>query len=176
MNNDIKKLIRELVEEELAEVSSSGAAGPFNTPFAFRGNSAGGKAKAKTNATQAGMEIIKGQEETADNVGDPDERVVSYGDKAAGALKKPSKEKVVQESRYTDLKLAEGHPRQKIGTAIREISRQLSEIDKVVSMSSRLKTESGLSGGNLWKGTMKSLTKLESKLNTIGAKLRELKA
>ena len=175
-NSALKQLIRELVEEELAEVSTSANAGPFMTKHAFRGNSAEGKAKAKKIASQAGYEPVEKTQEKADDEGNPDERVVSYGDKGKGGLKKPVKEKVVQENRYTDLKIAEGSPAKKIGEAISEINRQISEIDRVISLNSRLKRESGLEGTRLYKNTIKNITRLESKLQNLSAKLRELKA
>lgn len=99
MNSSFRKLIKELVEEELSEVSTSGAAGPYNTPFAFRGNTSDGKAKAKKIASQAGMEPVKGKDDKADEIGDEKKKVVPYGKKGTGALKKPSKDKVVQETK-----------------------------------------------------------------------------
>lgn len=175
-NSALKKLIRELVEEELAEISTTANAGPYMTKFAFRGNSAEGKAKAKKIASQAGYEPIEKKPEVADKEGDPEERVVSYGEKGKGALKKPKKEEIVQENRYTELKGAEGTPTRKIAEAVREINRQISEIDRIVSLNARLKRESGLDGSNLYKNTVKSITRLESKLQNLSIKLRELKA
>jgi hypothetical protein len=240
-NSALKKLIRELVEEELAEISTSANAGPYNTPFAFRGNSAEGKAKARKNATQAGMLVVRGREEKADDAGEQSVETVPFGEKGAGALKKPkaepkpkieestsvedriknkeerlrkleqskskmwqgskkyddtintirvlkqqiadlkkekssSKTEVVQENRYAELKAADGSPTRKIAEAVREINRQISEIDRVVTLNSRLKKESGLDGSSLYKNTVKSITRLESKLQHLSAKLRELKA
>jgi chromosome segregation ATPase len=298
-NSALHKLIRELVEEEIAEVSTSANSGFYNIPFAFRGNSAEGKAKAKKNATQAGYEPVNKTPEPADKDGDSEERVVSYGDKGKGGLKKPKDEpspkieenkaledrlkqkedkikqaekalrkykdspskkadvednikklkaniatikrelskknehmefqtedwdsrdhdkstdkkkdvddrirfwqnekstaktekqkqkadeklkfwqnekSAMNENRYTALKTAEGTPTRKIAEAVREINRQISEIDRVLTLNSRLKRESGLEGGNLYKNTVKSITRLESKLQHLSAKLRELKA
>jgi hypothetical protein len=96
--NLLKRLIRELVDEELKEVSTSDGAGPYNTPYAFRGNTADGKAKAKKIAGQAGMEPVKGREVgKADDAGPQDSKPVKFGEASAGALKSPKKEKVVQE-------------------------------------------------------------------------------
>lgn len=54
----LRKLIRELIEEELDEVTTSAATPGFQTPNAFRGSSDAGKEKAKKNATQAGYTIV----------------------------------------------------------------------------------------------------------------------
>jgi hypothetical protein len=179
MSDALRKLIRELVEEELDEVTSSGAAGPYNTPFAFRGNTADGKAKAKKNATQAGMTLVDKSQEKADDAGEQSVETVPFGDKGAGALKKPKAEpkpKIEESSRYNEFKMQEGTPSQKIGKAIREINRQISEVDRVLRMNERLKTESGINGEQLWKSTARGLTKLEGRMNTLSARIRNLKA
>lgn len=179
MSDVLRKLIRELVEEELEEVTSSGAAGPYNTPFAFRGNTADGKAKAKKIASQAGMTPVEKTAEKADDAGEQTQDAVSFGEKGAGALKKPKAEpkpKIEEASRYNEFKIAEGTTSQKIGKAIREINRQISEVDRVLRMNERLKTESGMNGEQLWKSTARGLTKLEGRMNTLSARIRNLKA
>lgn len=188
MSNNIRSLIRSLVEEaleeqeikvkvkvkddgtegdELEETTSSGAAGPFNTPFAFRGNSKAGKEKQKKNATQAGYQLVKGKEDKADPEGDPEERSVQFG---KGTVKKP-----INELKYQDFKKAEGLPRQKIGRAMKEINRQLYEIARIVNQTSKLKTEMGVENAHLWKSTVEGLVKLEARLNTIASKIQEFK-
>lgn len=176
MSDALRKLIRELVEQELEEVSTSGNAGPYNTPYAFRGNSAAGKEKAKKNAHQAGYEMVDKKQDKADDDGEQSVETVPFGEKGAGALKKPKKEEVVQENRYTEYKMSEGAPAQKIGKAIREINRQISEVDRMLRMNERLKKESGVAGDQLWKSTARGLAKLESRMNTLSARIRNLKA
>lgn len=176
MSDALRKLIRELVEQELEEVSTSGNAGPYNTPFAFRGNSAAGKEKAKKNSENSGHTLVDKTQEKADEAGPQNNDPVSFGEKGAGALKKPKKEEVVQENRYTEYKMSEGSTSQKIGKAIREINRQISEVDRMLRMNERLKKESGVSGDQLWKSTARGLTKLESRMNTLSARIRNLKA
>lgn len=314
MSDTLRKLIRELVEEELVEVTASGDAGHYSTPFAFRGNSAEGKAKSKKISTVAtGYEPVEKTQEKADEAGPQDNDKVSFGKEAPGGLKKPAKPKIVQETdfskkyknighmvntsadtddsdddksdyttavskkpgdtwktksgktatkqsngdikysesvqeaghyadngkidyddgtekdwvvvfrglddpskaekttnikasnknkardvwkkkytnsslvsiklkeavnenRYTEFKMSEGTPSQKIGKAIREINRQIGEVDRVLRMNERLKKESGTDSGQLWKSTARGLTRLESKLNTISTRIRNLKA
>jgi hypothetical protein len=285
MNESFKKLIQELVEEELTETSSTSNVAPYNTPFAFRGNSAAGKAKQKKNATQAGYEVVTGREDTADDRGTQEVETVPYGD---GKIKKPVNEnkedrirdlkekcqKLIAEKNtppvpssarkleidkqlasmrseieklqrsknesisgqeyfsdrlsqvdkmlsdlqkkpqktaadraresnlrnrkselqkkkqdahvsykseqisegYADFKAGDGTPRQKIGMAIREINKQINEINRMVKMSSRLKRESNLDSGAMWKSTMTSLNMLESKMNVLASRIRELKS
>lgn len=95
----LKEILNQLVEEELNETSTSSDAGFYNIPAAFRGNSAEGKAKAKKIASQAGYEPVKGAEEKADDMGDPEERVVQYGE---GKKKKPVVEDVSSQEYWTN--------------------------------------------------------------------------
>jgi hypothetical protein len=92
------------------------------------------------------------------------------------SAQRTTSESIVSENRYVTYKMAEGTPRQKIGRAIREINAQLSELDRVVRMNARLKTETNLQSGEMWKSTAKGLAKLEGKLVSIANRLRELKA
>lgn len=101
MSDTLRKIIRELIEEELEldETTSSGAAGPYNTPFAFRGNAAAGKEKAKKNSTVAtGYTMVDKTQEKADEAGPQDNDPVEFGEKGKGGLKAPKKEKVIQEA------------------------------------------------------------------------------
>lgn len=246
MSETLRRIIREVIIEELEldETTSSGAAGPYNTPFAFRGNSAEGKAKAKKNSTVAtGYDLVDKTQEKADEAGPQNNDTVEFGEKGKtpSELKAPKKEEVVQEStisisdkikeqekkladakklhaarvkvgtdklaphgtikkiedriaqmkkskqykaesivaesKYSDFKTAEGTPRRKIGEAIREINKQIHEVDRTLRMSERLKKEDGSGpNGQLWKSTAKALTTLEGRLNTISTRIRNLKA
>jgi hypothetical protein len=267
MSDMLRKLIKELIDEELDETTSSAAAGPYNTPFAFRGNSAEGKAKQKKNSNQAGYEMVKGETDKADPAPEQKKNVVTFGEAAINefgdkkkcrhcqnktiakdgicsdcrmkdfgkdyksAMKEDSNlpspseknaegkpkhqcktcdkmiaadrthcsecaysayeydnhrdghdkdedgryDESVNENRYTDFRTSEGHPRQKIGKAIREINKQLHEIDGIMKMNARLKKESGLNNDQLWKSTVRGLSVLEGRLNTLATRIREMK-
>lgn len=58
METSLRKLIRELAQEELEEVSSSGATPGYQSPHAFRGDGEAGIRKARKNASQAGYSIV----------------------------------------------------------------------------------------------------------------------
>ena len=253
MSEMLRKIIRELIEEELDldETTSSGAAGPYNTPYAFRGNAPAGKKKAEKNSTVAtGYELVDDVQDKADDAGPQNNEPVLFGKKGVSGLTTPKNDKdkviqeaasdaikkqqekirnlkserdekkreatgidaagkiavsyrkkiekaekrlatlkaaskkneskkiesVVTESKYDEFKMAEGSSRKKIGEAIREISRQISEVDRTLRMSERLKTEEGGLGGQLWKSTAKALTKLEGRMNVMSTRIRNLKA
>lgn len=80
----------------------------------------------------------------------------------------------VYENRWVDLKKAEGSPNKKIGEGIRNIRRQIQEIEKFVEWYSKIKSESGLSSDSLWKRTNKHLTVIRERLNKLSQKLTNL--
>lgn len=136
--------------DKVDEESSSGAAGAYSTPNAFVGS--------------------KGRKPTRKGVDSKDFTPVKFGE---GAKMQPTG---VNESRYNEYRMAEGHPRQKIGKAIREINSRLTEIDKLVRMNARLKNESNLQSNEMWKSTARGLATLEGRLISIANRIREFKA
>jgi hypothetical protein len=65
--DEFRRLIRELVEEELEEMTGTGAVAGFYTPFAFQGTKAANKAKRRQTASQAGYTIADESGEEEDN-------------------------------------------------------------------------------------------------------------
>jgi hypothetical protein len=66
-------------------------------------------------------------------------------------------------------------PRQKIGVTIREINTMLIDIEKLVGVSSKFKSEVSVSNESYWKTTTRYLDKLDAKLQRISEKVRELR-
>ena len=66
-------------------------------------------------------------------------------------------------------------PKQKIGRAISEINKQMTEVEKVVKRTQRLKNESGTANGELWNRTNKSLMKIESRMHRISQTIRKMR-
>lgn len=165
--NNLRKLIRELVEEELSEVTTTGDIAGYQTPYAFAGKN---KSKRKKSAEQSGYTL-------ADGMGD--EQSDSTEDNEPLIVRKKMGENKVSEAvtHYHEFKSdATSTPRQKIGRSIREINQQLSEIEKTVHMCSRLKTEIGVEGTELWKRTQRHLGKIEERINRVASKIRDIKA
>lgn len=149
--NNLRKTIREILNKELEEVSVSSGAGGYETPNAFAPNTSSGKSRRKKIATVAGYTLASGNDD----------------------------EDGLQEatSRYRQFKSDESAtPKQKIGKAISEINRQLTELAKVVEMSAKLKTETNTESSGLWKRTGKHLSRMENKILEISQRIRELKS
>jgi len=151
----LRQYIREILQQELDEISTSDGAGAYLTPMAFRGNKQSNVAKMKHTATQLGYKLTP--RGTAD-------------------LTKTADNLVEGKVRYHEYKKDDSvSTHQKIAKAISELNRSLNEADRVLNMNTRLKNESGITSEQLWKRTQQGLIKLESKLITIAGKIRELR-
>lgn len=149
----LRKLVQEMITEELQkeldEVSTSAAAGPYLTPNAF---------------TKKGSEtaVVKKK----------------LGWTPDHTLAEEETERVDEaRSKYNTYKMDDSATTpQKIGRAITEINRRLNEIDDLLEMNARLKTEQNLGSTGLWKRTMKHLTRMENKILRMSQRLKELKS
>ena len=153
-----RKLVRELVRQELDEANSTASVGgQYNTPHAFAGSNKKGKKKGK-----AGYE--GGHTEPTDGTGhfianDP----------------KLRKESVVNEGRYHAWRNDESlSPKQKIGLAMRETRDNLTELERVVRYNVKLKNEMKVDSRDYWKNTHKALSKISERLVKLANKVGQL--
>ena len=153
-----RKLVRELVRQELDEANSTASVGgQYNTPHAFAGSNKKGKKKGK-----AGYE--GGHTEPTDGTGhfiadDP----------------KLRKESVVNEGRYHAWRNDESlSPKQKIGLAMRETRDNLTELERVVRYNVKLKNELKVDSRDYWKNTHKALSKISERLVKLANKVGQL--
>ena len=147
----------EAEQDELKEMNTTANADGYQTPYAF--------------------DVDASEEEHAKNIKDKAE-VFDY--------------KSTRNEGNNTLKLSEGisegkslyhiyrdhpdmKPHQKIGVTIREINKMLTEVEKLVRVSSRYKNEIDVGGGSYWKTTKRYLTRLEEKLERITDKVREIR-
>jgi hypothetical protein len=80
----------------------------------------------------------------------------------------------VNENRWHELRKSEGTPKQKIGVGIRNINKQLSEMESFLKWYGRIKKESGMKTEDQWKRTQKHLYKIRERLNRISTSISEL--
>ena len=151
MDDRLRKIVEEIIKQELEEISASGAAGAYDTPNAFAKDGKENKALIRKRLGNSEYTIVNEKDES--------NRV----DEAR--------------SKYDLYKMDEsGTVPQKIGRAITEINRRLNEIDGLLEMNERLKTENNLGSTGLWKRTMKHLTRMENKILRMSQRLKELKS
>ena len=87
---------------------------------------------------------------------------------------KKKRKKDLNEVSYRDFKLnTESSPRQKIARGIRQVSKMIKEIEKIVSHNFRLKTELDMNSGTFLKSTNKQVHELGARLKQLENKLRE---
>lgn len=132
--SDLKKIIAEVLDECLAEISTSGGAGAYNTPYAFSKNG-----KQRLSIVRRGLP--KGYTIAEDED-------VSVDD-AIGT------EKITEaRSRYGRFKeSAEMKNHAKISYGLLEAKKALREVNFLVSICERLKTECNIDSTALWKRT-----------------------
>ena len=154
----IRKLVRELVRQELDEANSTASVGgSYNTPHAFGGSNKKGKGKGKAGYTG-------GHDEPTDGTGhfiadDP----------------KLRKESVVNEGRYHAWRNDDSKtPKQKIGMAMRETRDNLTELERMVNYNVKLKNELKVDSRDYWKNTHKALSKISERLVKLANKVGQL--
>lgn len=105
-----------------------------------------------------------------DGTDEDDEPNDAYVDK----LNQSTGYKRVDENRWHELRKSEGTPKQKIGVGIRNINKQLSEMEQFLKWYGRIKKESGMKTEDQWKRTKKHLFKIRERLNRIATSISEL--
>jgi hypothetical protein len=143
----LRKYIRELIKQELAEASVTGnidgGEGPPKTPAAFR-------KKNSKKIKKAGYEN-----------GHKNPAVFGYTK--------------VTEGKYHDYRNDESlTPKQKIGYSMREVRDKLNELDKLVKMNVRLKNEIGVDSTSYWKRTHTAMKKISERLVKLANKVGQL--
>lgn len=77
-------------------------------------------------------------------------------------------------NRRVELRKGEGTPNQKLGVGIREVRKQLSEIEKFLRWYKEIKTESDMGSDQYWKRTQTHLMKIKERVVNIAKSIKEL--
>ena len=196
----LKEIIRELIRQELEEVSVTGAIdggeGPPKTPFAFSGKRKKDKKKRDSIAKQSGYTMeakfhvkVRGLGSVivdASGKGEAKmivakqlkkrkdiESVTRVGVSKAKQIDK--KLESVNEGRYHDYRNDESlTPRQKIGRSMMEVRDTLKTLESIVGMNIRLKNEIGVDSTSYWKRTHVAMKKISERLVKLANKVGQL--
>ena len=154
----LRKLVRQAIEEELNEMTTTGNVAGYNTPMAFQGNNTKNKARKKGISTQLGMQLTpRGQQDM---------------NRGADKLEHLEEGKV----RYHEYKKDESaSPHKKIAKAISEVNKNIQEMERVLHMNTRLQKESGIASEKLYRRTQEGLIKLEARLLHLAGKVRDIR-
>lgn len=176
----IKEIIREIIsEEELEEMSVSGDAGAYSTPFAFKGKKKGDNVATKTSVSQG---------YTKAPVGLPkDSKVFDYKQitgkkpktyKMYETIDKIVKEGLLNEGTYSKFKneVKLRSKNEQLHKAIKEVKRKLMEIDRIVEYTSMMKQElsEGEEGLKYWKTTEANVSRISEMVNNLNTKIQNL--
>jgi hypothetical protein len=196
MENKLREIIRTLVkeiqsEDELEEMTGTGAVAGYNTPAAF---SKPGQTAKKNNrlAKVTGGTVVDDLEEAKikENIGVLDLKPEKLKPTATPSNKEDEKDEElgtlsgmevaedglnnISENRWLELKREDASPQKKIAVGLRSVKSQLSEIEKFVNWYSRLKTESNLDRTGYYKRTYGNLNSIKERLNKIAEKIHSM--
>jgi hypothetical protein len=172
---DLKEYIKSLVSEMLEEESSTASVPGYLTPNAF--SPKGQKTNAATKQAQkSGWKLAGGMPK--------DSKVYDYkelwkGKKSAmnETLLDIIEKELINEVTYGKFKKDVKHrtKSEQLHKAIREVKRKLSEIDRIVEYTSRMKQELSEDGGiNYWKATQKNVATISEMVNQLNNKIKNL--
>lgn len=163
--DNLKSLIKEIIDEVIEEMTSTGAVAGYNTPAAFRGHASKKKAAERS---MPGGKVVDDESEADDTtIGETNERLPMV--RRGG--------EVMEEGRgryrnFKDSDLMKNHA--KISYGIREAKKILREVDFLVGICERLKTEGGIPTDSLWKRTQPDLKEIHSQLKEIAKRLNRI--
>jgi len=172
---DLKEYIKQLVQQELDEMSVSGDAGSYLTPNAF--SPKGQKTNAATaQAMRSGWTKASGMPKKS--------KVLDYKELWKGKKSTMNEtllniidQELLNEVTYGKFKKDVKHrtKSEQLHKAIREVKRKLQEIDRIVEYTSRMKQELSEDGGiNYWKATQKNVATISEMINQLNNKIKNL--
>ena len=140
-------------DEDLEEISTTGGLdggeGPPRTPYAFSGDTKDDEEKRKRNAMSSTGYTIVGEAKT------------KLGE--------------IYDSNYKSYKRDESlNSKQKVNGSIREISKRLLQIERIINRNIKLKKESGVNTTRYWKSTRRTMGKVSERMIRVARRLREL--
>ena len=184
-------------ELKVDEMSTSAAAGPYNTPFAF-GKGEDEKTKGKRQADLTGYTVVnEGLYYVGYNKGRGQGKGVfkdsysSYKD-AKKEVEKLEKQRggsynmvayyvsdkdgnfVINENRWLELKRDESTAQSKIGRGISNINKQLAEMERFLNWYGKIKNESGVDNKTYWKRTNSHIYSIKERLLKLDQKIRQI--
>ena len=159
---DAKEILRELVEEVIEEMTSTGAVAGYQTPAAFRGH----KSKKKSAEYSMPGGKVVGKEDTDDTTVGEGETLTLRRD--IGIMEGRSRYRNFKDS---DMMRNES----KINLAVQETKKMLREINFLLSLTERLKTESGISKNNYLSRTIPNLAEIGRQIKEIANRINRIR-
>jgi hypothetical protein len=159
--NDAKKIIRELVEEVIEEMTSTGAVAGYQTPAAFRGH----KSKKKTAERSMPGGKVVGKEDTDDTTVGEGETLTLRRD--IGIMEGRSRYR-----NFKDSDMMKNHA--KISYGINQAKKMLNEVEYLLNICERLKTEANVPATSLWARTQPDMKEIHGRLKEIAKRINRM--
>ena len=177
---ELAEYIKKLVQKELDEMSVSGDAGVYSTPYAFAKKGQKTNAAVKTAQSQ-GMKLAPTGMPSDSKVKDY-KAIWKSAEKPTYKMYKESLLDIIEKEMINEVTYGKFKKDVKFRTkseqlhkAIREVKRKLSEIDRIVEYTSRMKQELSEDGGiNYWKATQKNVATISEMVNQLNNKIKNL--
>jgi hypothetical protein len=158
MGKSASDIIKEIVEEILGEMTSTGAAAGYMTPNAFRGKKSKNSAAARS---MPGGKVVGAEDESDDTT--------------VGEERLPIMKRTIGENRYRNFKKNESmKSHSKVCYGIREAKKMLREVEFLMNIVERLKSEDGVDNSQLWKRTQSDLAEITQRSKDIANRVRRI--
>lgn len=178
---DLKAYIKELVQQELDEMSVSGDAGAYSTPFAFAKKGQGANAATKQ-AEKSGWKLAPTGMPSDSKIKDY-KAIWKSAEKPKYKMYKESLQDIIEKELLNEVTYNKFKKEVKFRTkseqlhkAIREVKKKLAEIDRIVEYTSRMKQElsEGEDGIKYWKATQKNVATIAEMVSHLNNKIKNL--
>jgi hypothetical protein len=180
---DIKELIKQLVRDVLDEESTSGDAGPYSTPFAFAKKGQKTNVATKTAVSQGYTKAPAGM--PSDSKVKDYKAIWKSAEKPKYKMYKENmniqdiiEQELLNEATYKQFKkeVKFRTKAEQLHKAMREVKRKLTEIDRIVDYTQRMKQElSEGDGTQYWGRTEKAVHSIAEMMNHLNTKINNLK-
>lgn len=164
---DTRQIIRELVEEVIEEMTATGAVAGYQTKFAF---GKGDRTKKIAGKPMPGGTVV-GKKESDDT------SVEEGKEKEDESLPIVRRGAVVEEGRgrYYNFKQSDLMRNEaKINLAVREAKNMMKEINFLLNITERLKTECGIQNETMLKRTIPNLMEINRQLKEIAKRINRM--
>ncbi len=159
MAQDLKALIREITKEVIDEMTSTGAVAGYQTPNAFGKNPSKKKDAARS---MPGGKVV----------GDIDTDETTVGENETMVIRRSLEE---GRSRYRNFKesdLMRNHA--KVSYGINQAKKMLGEVEYLLNICERLKTETNVQSSQLWKRTQPDMKEIHKRLKIIASRIKRI--
>lgn len=166
MAKDVKQMLRELVEEVLKEMSTTGGVAGYQTPNAFAGKGDAARKRKLAADSMPGGKVVR-------DIDEMDEKVT-----ADVEVEEPSM--VIRRlregrSRYRNFRessVMKNHS--KVSYGIREVKKTLTEVEFLIGLCERLKLETNVDQSHLWKRSKQDIAEIHGRLKNIARKVNRV--